>query len=116
GLIDNMIPHESRPGDKAFSKYFVKPVDAFIAMSKAVLEDIKSFDRNKPKKYSPHPLYDHYGKISDRSIAIDKLGLDPSIRYVLFFGLIRDYKGLDLLLNAFASKSLKDRNVKLLIA
>src|SRR5690606_26556059 len=71
---------------------------------------------NKPKKYSPHPLYDHYGKISDRSIAIDKLGLDPSIRYVLFFGLIRDYKGLDLLLNAFASKSLKDRNVKLLIA
>ncbi|MBU0765029.1 MAG: glycosyltransferase, partial [Bacteroidetes bacterium] len=61
-LVHNFIPHEKHPGDKAFTRYFSRRMDGYIAMSKAVLKDIQSFDKSKPAVFSPHPLYDHYGK------------------------------------------------------
>lgn len=115
-IIDNMIPHESRPGDTLFSKYFVKPVDGFVAMSETVLNDIKLFDREKPKILSPHPLFDNFGELISREKAIEKLNLNPDNRYILFFGLIRKYKGLDLLIEAFADQRFRDRDLKLIIA
>ena len=115
-LVHNMIPHEKRPGDKAFTKYFLKPVDAFIAMSQSVLDDISQFDQTKPRALSPHPLYDNFGEIEPRDIALDRLGLDKKYHYILFFGLIREYKGLDILLQAFADHRLKNERLKLLIA
>ena len=115
-ILDNVIPHEKRIGDKGFARYFIGSVHAFVAMSKSVLEDLGLFDTRKPRRFCPHPLYDHYGERLPREEALKLLGLDSSLRYVLFFGFIRAYKGLDLLLEAFADSRLKDLNVKLIVA
>ncbi|MDR1585442.1 MAG: glycosyltransferase [Prevotellaceae bacterium] len=117
GLIHNMIPHEPNLLDKIFPKYFIKQMDAFIALSGSVAEDIAKFDRqDKPKAVSPHPLYDHFGEKISRKEALAFLNLDDNVRYMLFFGFIRDYKGLDLLLKAFADEGLRKLNVKLIVA
>lgn len=115
-IVDNIIPHEPRVGDRPFTRYFVKPVDGFIAMSQNVLDDIDQFGRSKPKLLSPHPIFDNFGQIMPRETALTKLGLDPQFRYLLFFGLIRKYKGLDLLLEAFADPRFRQSKLKLIVA
>lgn len=115
-IVDNMIPHEKRAGDKLFNRYFVKPIDAYIAMSESVLKDIKNIDPEKPSALSPHPLFDNFGDILSKKEALNKLGLPDKHKYILFFGFIRDYKGLDLLLKALAEKEVKDLPVRVLIA
>ena len=117
-ILHNLIPHEHRPGDRLFSRYFVGSNDAFVTLSRSVLDDIDHFDprKRKPRTYSPHPLYDHYGTTLDRAEACRLLGLEESHRYVLFFGFIREYKGLDLLLDAMSDPRLRELDVKLLVA
>ena len=115
-ILDNVIPHEHRIGDKMFARYFIRPTDGFVAMSKSVLQDLRLFTQSKPARFCPHPLYDHYGELLPKAEALKLLSLDPGCRYVLFFGFIRAYKGLDLLLEAFADSRLKDLNVKLIVA
>jgi len=115
-LADNIIPHETRIGDKQFTQYFCHSVDAFLVMSKSVGEDAKRFAPLKKVVYAPHPIYDNYGPIIDRNQALKHLNLDSNTRYILFFGFIRDYKGLDILLNAMADKSVKNIDFKLIIA
>lgn len=116
-LVHNMIPHEPNILDKLFPPYFVKSVDGFVALSKSVVDDISKFDRrNCPKTFAPHPIYDHYGEITSREEALRQLNLTGDYSYVLFFGFIRAYKGLDLLLQAFADERLKSQNVKLIVA
>ncbi|MBQ7966789.1 MAG: glycosyltransferase [Bacteroidaceae bacterium] len=115
-LLDNVIPHERRIGDRLFARYMIKSVGGYVAMSDSVLKDAKSFDDTKPCSLTPHPLYDNFGDKVSRDEAIAHLRLDAGQRYILFFGLIRDYKGLDLLLRAFADKRLRGKNVKLLVA
>lgn len=116
-LVHNMIPHETNVLDRFFSKYFVKSMDGFMALSKAVVDDIDKFDKqNLPKTFSPHPIYDHYGQNLPREEALKLLNLDPNFRYILFFGFIRTYKGLDILLEAMADEKLRNENVKLLVA
>jgi len=117
GLIHNMIPHEPSILDKLFPKYFVKSMDGFVAMAESVVNDIKQFDtQNKPKVVSPHPIYDHYGEPLSKKEASVKLGLYDQNQYVLFFGFIRHYKGLGLLLEAFADERLRKFPVKLIVA
>ncbi|MCQ2278130.1 MAG: glycosyltransferase [Bacteroidales bacterium] len=115
-ILDNVIPHEHRPGDKLFARYFVKSTHGFVAMSKSVLNDLGLFDTQKPRQFCPHPLYDHYGNLIPKQEAKEIIGLEENTRYVLFFGFIRGYKGLDILLDAFADRELAEMNVKLLIA
>ncbi len=115
-IIDNIIPHEHRPGDKVLAKYFVDNVDGFICMSEAVLNDLKTFDQNKPTIFTPHPLYDNFGQPIDKLLAKKRLGLKTDINYIMFFGFIRDYKGLDILLEAMADVRIKDSNIKLIVA
>jgi len=115
-ILDNVIPHEHRIGDKQFTKYFLKPIDAFISMSKSVENDLKLFNTSKPRDFNPHPLFDNFGELIDKSTAKSKLNLDENTHYILFFGIIRDYKGLDLLLEAFKQFDYKQFNVKLLVA
>ena len=115
-LVDNIIPHDKRPGDRLFAKYFVGGVDGFLAMSQSVLDELKSFDNTKPAVFSPHPLYDHYYASGTKEESAAALGLDPAKDYYLFFGLIRDYKGLDLLLEAMSCKKLKDNKAELIVA
>lgn len=117
GLIHNMIPHERSVLDKMFAPYFVKAMDGFVALSKSVLDDVASLDRQgKPKCMVPHPLYDHFGEVMERGVALKHLNLDPNYRYCLFFGLVRAYKGLDLLIDAFADERLRKNDVKLIVA
>ena len=117
GLIHNMIPHEKSLLDKLLPPYFIKSMDGFVALSQSVLDDVKSLDKqDKPKCFVPHPLYDHFGEIMDRNEAIKHLNLDANYHYMLFFGLVRAYKGLDLLIDAFADKRLRNYPVKVIVA
>ncbi|MFH0894333.1 MAG: glycosyltransferase [Bacteroidota bacterium] len=115
-ILDNIIPHEKRFGDRMFTKYFIKPVDGFVAMSESVIKDLDTFDTVKPRVFCPHPLYDNFGAVMPRNEALEKLKLDPAFRYLLFFGFIRDYKGLDILLKAFADSSVEKLPLRLLVA
>lgn len=115
-ICDNIIPHEKRIGDKWFTKYFVNQCDGFVAMSKSVLNDIKKFTSNPNQVFIPHPIYDIFGEKVDQSLAKEHLGLKKGERHILFFGFIRKYKGLDLLLEAMADEKVKKLNVKLIIA
>lgn len=115
-LTDNIIPHEKRIGDHVFTKYFVKNCDGFIAMSKVVLNDLSIFTQNLNKAYSPHPMYENYGDLISIDLARKKLNLNPHDKIILFFGLIRHYKGLDILLETLAAPEIRSQGIKLLIA
>lgn len=115
-LADNIIPHEHRPGDRLLTNYFIQRIDGLIAMSKSVLSESKSFRKDLPLGFCPHPIFDNYGEKLPMDIAKQKLGLNLNSGYLLFFGFIRDYKGLDLLLQAFADERLRKFQVKLLVA
>ena len=115
-LADNIVPHEHRPGDRLLTNYFIQRIDGLIAMSKSVLTDAVSFRKNLPTGYCPHPIFDNYGEKLSFQDAKQKLKLEPETRYLLFFGFIRDYKGLDLLINAFADERLRKFPIKLLVA
>lgn len=115
-IADNMIPHEKRPGDRLFTKYFTKGVDGYIAMSHEVYADIEKLVVHPLRRFTPHPIYDHYGEVMPREEALKLLQLDPDYRYLLFFGFIRDYKGLDWLIRAMAEPQLKDRQIRLIVA
>jgi glycosyltransferase involved in cell wall biosynthesis len=114
-IADNVIPHEKRIGDTPFTKYFVKPVDAFVTMSEKVLNDLKTFTK-KPSKQIVHPLYDNFGEALPKASAREKLGLAADDKIILFFGFIRKYKGLDILLEAMNDSRIRNANIKLLVA
>lgn len=114
-IVDNIIPHEKRIGDHALANYFVRSSDAFVAMSKSVLSELNTFDAMKPKKFCFHPVYDIFGNALPREKAAENLHLDPSYFYFMFFGFIRDYKGLDLLMRAYADERLDKSKVRLLV-
>lgn len=115
-VLDNIVPHENRFGDKFFTQYFVNSVDGFIAMSNSVYNDLSLFDKTKQRLLNPHPLFDNYGEPIDKLNAKRLLGLDENTNYLLFFGLIRDYKGLDILLKAIDISKSSLPNVKLIVA
>lgn len=115
-ILDNVVPHEKRPGDRVFTKYFLKPVDSFISMSHEVLRDLRTFEPEKPALYSPHPVYDNYGDLISKQKAKKMLGISNVEKAILFFGFIRKYKGLDILLDAMSDERIKEMGVKLIIA
>ncbi len=114
-VVDNIIPHEKRPGDTQFTNYFIKAVDAFVTMSKDVLKDVKTFT-DKPAYFTPHPIYDSYNDAVSKQDACKKLGLDAAKKYILFFGFIREYKGLDWLLEAMADERIRKAGIELIAA
>ena len=113
-IVDNMVPHEKRMGDKMLTRYFAKSVDGFITMSNKVSEDVKQFS-TKPIVLSPHPIFNHFGEAISKEAARKILNIGVDEKIILFFGYIRPYKGLDLLLNAMATNAIKHANIKLLI-
>lgn len=116
-LVHNMIPHEPSILDKLFAPYFVRSTDGFVALSESVVQDINRLDKNhKPKTSYPHPIYDHYGEQMSKEEACQALNLNPENQYMLFFGLVRAYKGLDLLLDAFGKVKDQLPNLQLIIA
>ena len=115
-IADNIIPHEPKPGDTLLTKYFVQPVDAFITMSEKVKSDLLQFAPNKKTVFTPHPLYDNFGEKVNKDLARAHLKIDPDATILLFFGFIRKYKGLDILLDAMKILQPNFPTIKLLIA
>ena len=120
-LVHNMIPHEPNILDKLFAPYFVASQDGFVALSESVVGDIEKVESQtsrvkRPKTFSPHPIYDHYGERMSKNEACKALNLSADKNYMLFFGLVRAYKGLDLLLGAFGCVKDQLPNLQLIIA
>ena len=115
-ITDNVIPHEKRIGDSVFTKYFVKSCTAFLSLSESVLNDLSKFTSTTYKKFIPHPIYDIFGDKISKKKAIENLGLNPTDKHLLFFGFVRKYKGLDLILEAMGDERIKAMGIKLIIA
>ncbi len=115
-IADNIVPHEKRLGDTLLTKYFVSTIHFFIVMSKKVQTDLSQLF-NRKAILVEHPLYDNFGTAIEKKIAQKYLDIQPSSeKTILFFGFIRKYKGLDLLLHAMADERIKKANIRLLIA
>ena len=115
-LVHNMLPHEPSMMDKLFSPYFVGSQHGFVALSESVVHDIEKLDKNGvPKTFSPHPIYDHYGNRMSKQDACAALGIDLEEPYLLFFGLVRAYKGLDWLIEAMGILKKAGKKLPILI-
>lgn len=112
-ITDNVVPHEKRPGDTPFTRYFLGACDAFVTMSEKVMTDLRRFEPTKPALQLLHPLYDSFGTAISKESARAALGITADTQLVLFFGFIRKYKGLDLLLRAMAALTVNDASPKL---
>ena len=115
-ITDNVIPHEKRIGDTLFTRYFVKSCDAFLSLSASVLEDLSKFTNTTYKKFIPHPIYNVFGDKIPKAKALENLGLNSEDKHLLFFGFVRKYKGLDLMLKAMGDSRIKAMGIKLIIA
>lgn len=115
-IVHNIIPHERRIGDTPLSRYFAKHTDAFVVMAESVKIDLQQFTKTKPIALNPHPLYDNFGEAVDKCVAKKHIKLDENYKYILFFGFIRDYKGLDILLKAMPIICETHKDVRLIIA
>lgn len=115
-IADNVIPHEKRPGDKPFTRYFLKACDGFITMSEKVLRDLRTFTTSQQAVLVQHPLYDNFGPIVSKQSAREHLGIPQTGKMLLFFGFIRKYKGLDILLQAVQQLKSEIPGFRLLIA
>ena len=111
--IDNVEPHEHHIIDRPFNRYYLGAVDGFVYMSEQVHRELAEYT-SPPALFSPHPMFSNFGDRVERADACRKLGLDEKCNYLLFFGLIREYKGLDILLEAW--KSVRREGVKLIVA
>ncbi len=115
-ITDNVIPHEKRPGDNILTGYFLRNCDGFVTMSKAVFDELDIFINTTNKILLPHPIYNIFGERLSKIEARINIGVDVNDRIILFFGFIRAYKGLNLLLDAMADHRIRERGIKLLIA
>ena len=116
-IIKDIIPDDASMLDRFLPYKFARNVDGFVYVNKGIAEDIEHFEKTpKPKKYSNMPINTPYGARIPRDMAIEQLSLNPNYRYILFFGYIRPYKGLDLLIDAFSDPRIRQYNVKLIVA
>lgn len=100
-ILDNVVPHEPRFFDTPLTRYFLKGSTGCVTLCEAVSEDLLRIKPDARYTVIQHPLYSHFGAKKDRQEAEARLGLKPGKKNILFFGLIRKYKGLDILLEAF---------------
>lgn len=113
GLVHNAMPHERSWFDKPLAMTFFKCCHGFVTMSEGVADRLKSLSLTAPILSLEHPIYDHYPEKIERSSAIQQLGMAEGKKTLLFFGLIRSYKGLDILIEAMG---LLDDTYQLVIA
>ena len=113
--IDNVEPHEHHIIDKPFNHYYLGTVDGFVYMSDQVGGELSAYT-SAPALFSPHPMFSNFGSRVERDVACRALQLDANLQYLLFFGLIREYKGLDILLEAWQEISHKRGDLRLVVA
>ena len=116
--LDNVVPHERHFYDRFLTRFFVNSVHGFLYMSQQVKNELDTFTVTKPSVFAPHPVFSNFGEKVARNEACRRLNLPEDKRYLLFFGLIRDYKGLDLMLDAYANLRQKGQteDKKLIVA
>lgn len=113
-ILDNVVPHEHHFFDRPFTKYFLKPQDGFVVLCNAVRQDLLNIMPDARHICTPHPLYSHFGEKMQREEAEKAVGIkNGNAKNILFFGLIREYKGLDLLIEAFGKL---DKSYRLIVA
>ena len=115
-ITDNIIPHEKRFGDFYLTKFFVSSCNAYVTLSASVLDELSQFTNSDKKKFIPHPIYDTFGEKIKKTKAKENLGLKNEDKHLLFFGFVRKYKGLDLILRAMSDKRVKNLDIKLIVA
>ncbi|MCC6754030.1 MAG: glycosyltransferase [Saprospiraceae bacterium] len=115
-LADNIVPHEHRLGDQCLTRYFVKVPDRFVCMSEVVESDLRNYRPDVPVSMQAHPLFDGFGPPVAQTEARAALGIGGNGPIILFFGFIRRYKGLDLLIEALADPLLAHSELRLLVA
>ncbi len=115
-IVDNLIPHQNMPGDNWMINQFLQSIDHYVCLSNSVLNDLRNKKNNAKATAILHPIYDHYGDAISKEDAANLLDLNPEYNYLLFFGFIKRYKGLDLLLESLDPSFLKKQNIRLLIA
>ncbi len=115
-IADNVLPHEKFPFSRLLARYILNSMDRVATMSKSVSNELNDIGFEGNSLQLRHPLYDNFGSKVNRTQAALHLGLDPDYKYFLFFGFIRHYKGLDLLLQAFSDHRLRKHKVKLIVA
>ena len=113
GILDNVVPHEPHWFDAPLTRWFLRGLDGAVTLCEEVSRDLLTLRADIPHTVLPHPIYTHFGEALPRAEAERLLGLPAGRRTLLFFGLIRDYKGLDILLQAF---NLLDSRYQLVIA
>ncbi|MFK7848435.1 MAG: glycosyltransferase [Rhodothermales bacterium] len=115
-LVHNALPHERRPGDRAMSRYFFKACDGFVTMSSAVEKDLNSLGARGRKLVVGHPVYESFGDAVPQEEARSRLGLRTDVPVLLFFGFVRRYKGLKVLLDSMPAVVKNLPNVRLVVA
>lgn len=115
-VCDNLVPHEKRPFDHAFSDWMMRNSDGYLVMSESVERDLDRMKPGAPRRRVKHPLYAQFdtGRVT-RASARAALGIAPEAEVALFFGYVRHYKGLDVLLDAWPRVRVK-RPVELVVA
>jgi D-inositol-3-phosphate glycosyltransferase len=119
-ICDNIIPHEHRPFDRALTRYLVGSGDAFVVMTRSVEDDLRTFNKDAEAALVPHPVYEHFGAPIPRDEALSRLAerglplVNEDRPLILFFGIIRPYKGLDILLRAM-SRIIKETGAGLIV-
>lgn len=115
GIVDNAVAHEKRFGDTRLVNFFLNKCDSHFTLSEKVKKDIETINSSVIVKSLFHPIYNTYSKITSRDSALKRLNLKDG-KYILFFGLIRKYKGLDLAIRAMSNELIIQKNIKLIIA
>ncbi|MCF0206611.1 MAG: glycosyltransferase [Bacteroidales bacterium] len=116
-IVKDIIPDNAKFIDRILPYNLVRNVDGFVCISKNIAEDIEHFEKTpKPKKYTYLPVNSRFGERIPREEALSQLNLDPEYRYLLFFGSIRPFKGLDIMIDAFSDERLRKYKLKLIIA
>ena len=115
-IFDNVVPHEKRFCDRMLTRFFIRSIHGALVMTKSVENDLRQFTTTMPCVISPHPLFDNYSEPVSRAEAVIRLKLCPEDKFILFFGFIRQYKGLDLLLEAMADPDIRSLGIKLIVA
>lgn len=115
GIVHNAYPHEKNIFQKKLFKIYLKSINKIITLSKNINNQINEISKSKKKIVLFHPIPKKFGKPIKKQIAKKKIGLKKDYNYLLFFGLIRKYKGLDILIESMSEIIKKRNDVKLLI-